>query len=152
MQIFLIRHGDAELEADSDALRMLSSRGKADCWNIARQLSGRQGDVDTMLVSPYLRARQTAEQLANVVSISNIKESEDLLPEAEVSRALNLVQACQADSVIVVSHNPLVSRLLSLIVEGSKHAEYYLATSQLVCVDAEVPGPGCGSIRYELLP
>lgn len=112
MQLFLIRHGDVELEADSDALRMLSSRGKAEVWSTARAL----------------------------------------LPDADVSQALDLLEACRADSVLVVSHNPLVSRLLSLLVQGSSNADRYLDTSQLVCVETDLPAPGCGVIQYELLP
>ncbi len=152
MRILLLRHGDAEAEADSDALRNLSSRGKADVWNVARQLASRQDELQTMLVSPYLRARQTAEQVANVVSINSIKESDKLIPEADSRQALALLEQAAGDSLLVVSHNPLVSRLLSLLVAGSPGADRYLDTSQLVCVETELIAPGCGRILYELLP
>jgi phosphohistidine phosphatase len=152
VRVFLLRHGDAEFEADSDALRNLSSRGKADVWNVARELASRQDELQTMLVSPYLRARQTAEQVANVVSINSIKESDKLTPEADSSQALALLEQASSDSLLVVSHNPLVSRLLSLLVQGSPQPDHYLDTGQLVCVETEVIAPGCGRILYELLP
>jgi phosphohistidine phosphatase len=152
VRIFLLRHGDAGFEADSDALRTLSSRGKADVWNVARQLASRQDELQTMLVSPYLRARQTAEQFANVVSINSIKESDKLTPEADSGQALALLEQNASDSLLVVSHNPLVSRLISLLVEGSPQPDHYLDTSQLACVETEVIAPGCGRMLYELLP
>ncbi len=69
MQVFIMRHGDAALDAASDAQRPLTLCGQDESRQIASWLSEQSVDIDQILVSPYLRARQTLEVVREVMAL-----------------------------------------------------------------------------------
>ncbi|KTT42489.1 phosphohistidine phosphatase, partial [Pseudomonas oryzihabitans] len=58
MKLWLLRHGEAEARAPSDELRELTVAGRAAVLRSAAQLQ--DADLQLILASPYVRARQTA--------------------------------------------------------------------------------------------
>src|SRR5690349_12476496 len=78
MQVFIMRHGDAALEAASDSVRPLTLCGCNESRQMANWLNSQTPDIERVLVSPYLRAQQT---LATVREAFPLPESQDVLPE-----------------------------------------------------------------------
>lgn len=70
MQVFIMRHGDAALDAASDAQRPLTLCGQDESRQIASWLNDQSVDVDRVLVSPYLRAGQTLAVVREVLDPS----------------------------------------------------------------------------------
>jgi phosphohistidine phosphatase len=72
--IYLLRHGDAEQEADDDATRRLTEKGERQADIAGRALAALGIKLDACLSSPKLRAEQTAriacEQLGVEVEIA----------------------------------------------------------------------------------
>ena len=64
MNIILMRHGEAQLSARSDAGRNLTARGESQVRACANQAYADQKDslmmVELIVASPFLRAQQTA--------------------------------------------------------------------------------------------
>lgn len=152
MLIFLLRHGQAESHAASDRVRALTERGREDNAATAMQLLPRQPEIAQGMVSPYLRARQTADDIEAFYKGLQFSESEKLIPDADLDELVTLLSGFDCDSLLLVGHNPLISRLMSYLVEGEHSAGRYLDTSQLVCIDTPVVAPGCGVIKYSLSP
>lgn len=118
MQLYLVRHGDAvpEEEAGSDRDRWLSSRGREAARILARLLKEQDVQPDAILASPLPRAVQTAELIAQGLDYLGIIVSRrSLEPSAQPRVAANDIQAA-GSSVIVVSHEPIISSLGAYLV------------------------------------
>ncbi len=59
MKLWILRHGQAEPHAATDAKRPLTEEGRQEALRMAQRLQ--QEPLDIILASPYLRAQQTAE-------------------------------------------------------------------------------------------
>ena len=117
MQVFIMRHGDAALEAASDAVRPLTLCGCDESRQMASWLNSKMPEIDKVLVSPYLRAGQT---LATVREALKLPEGQEVLPELTPGGDPGMV-ACHLQAlaiqgvhaVLVISHLPLVGYLVS---------------------------------------
>lgn len=116
MDVLVVRHGvaqdrvEAESQGVTDAERPLTADGQRRMKGVARGLSKRVPEVDILISSPLLRARQTAELLRERYRGLGCIESEALLPEAE-PEALGQVLSGHASQrvVAVVGHEPHLS-------------------------------------------
>ena len=117
MQVFIMRHGDAALDAASDSVRPLTPCGCDESRQMATWLKGQKVDVERVLVSPFLRAEQTLDEVGECM---HLPDNVDVLPELTPCGDVGLVSAyLQAlanegvSSVLVISHLPLVGYLVS---------------------------------------
>jgi len=145
-----MRHGEAESIATSDRLRALTRRGRADNVSVAKSWQARGPVPGVILSSPFLRAMQTAEQLAEAFAIDSITQSDLLTPDADVPTLMALIEQHLHHQPLLVGHNPLLSRLLAELTGDAHGSELYLDTSELVCLDTEVVAPSCAVIKFQL--
>ncbi|NAX23360.1 phosphohistidine phosphatase SixA, partial [Vibrio sp. V39_P1S14PM300] len=109
MKIFIMRHGEAEHFAASDAERALTTRGISESVAVARACN-EQGitEFDKVLISPYLRAQQTWQQIQPMFKTSAISTSEDITPYGQSDLVFDylcaLIEVEQPQSVLLVSH------------------------------------------------
>lgn len=72
MNLYLIRHAIAVDEGDpeyaQDSLRPLTEKGRKKMRQIARGLRALGAEFDLIVSSPYVRARETAEILSDVLT------------------------------------------------------------------------------------
>jgi phosphohistidine phosphatase len=54
--------------------------------------------------------------------------------------------------LLIVSHNPFLSNLLSLMVDGTMESHRYVANATLHCLSMDIVAPGCAKIAYTLEP
>lgn len=150
VNLYLVRHGEAESAAASDSERSLTEVGSQQNRQVAEQFAARQAAIDLALVSPLRRARETAADLEAVLGDLNFQESRLIIPDAEPVQLIEFIADQQIESALLVGHNPLLSRLLSLLLEGDLHSGPGLATSDLVAVSMDVMAPACGELNYIL--
>lgn len=160
MQLYLVRHGEAEPAAATDSQRKLTSRGEAEASAMARQLAerlrprseqvGGEAAISDALVSPYVRARQTADCLHAELPALSFEESALLVPEGDPRELLDYLDERGVERVLLVGHNPLLSDVASILISGRKDSSVALDTSQLLCIDAEHIGPGQGTLRFQI--
>ena len=117
MQVFIMRHGDAVLEAASDAVRPLTVTGCDETRLMATWLKSQQVKIDCVLVSPFLRAEQTLEIVGETLTLpAQTDVLAELTPCGDVGRVGDYIEALAGEgvnSVLVVSHLPLVGYLVS---------------------------------------
>lgn len=116
MNLFLIRHGDAEKSVfgQKDSERKLTEKGK-DSTKIAAQNWKRIiPKFDYILSSPYIRAIQTAEIIA-----SNFNYTDKLITDNKLScgsrfeNVVELVNSLEGTNIAYVGHQPDLSNHLS---------------------------------------
>ncbi|CAH6659743.1 phosphohistidine phosphatase SixA [Pseudocitrobacter vendiensis] len=144
MQVFIMRHGDAALEAASDSVRPLTGCGCDESRQMATWLKGQKVDIERVLVSPFLRAEQTLDVVGECMYLP---EDVEVLPELTPCGDIGLVGAyLQAlanegiASVLVISHLPLVGYLVSELCPGETPPMF--TTSAIACVTLEADGLG----------
>lgn len=85
MQVFIMRHGDAALDAASDSVRPLTTNGCDESRLMANWLKGQKVEIERVLVSPFLRAEQTLEEVGDCLNLPS---------SAEVSAGVNTLRRC----------------------------------------------------------
>src|SRR3954462_11506561 len=78
VRLFVVRHAEAA-PGDPDELRPLTDGGRAAARALADRFAGR--DLDAVLSSPLLRARETAEAIARAAGVT-AEPDERLAPGA----------------------------------------------------------------------
>ncbi|MFA0078140.1 phosphohistidine phosphatase SixA [Vibrio artabrorum] len=141
MKIFIMRHGEAEHFANSDAERALTKRGKIASLAVA-QAAAEQGfnQFDKVLVSPYLRAQETWLEISQVFSGKKVETSDDITPYGISSDVFDLTLALadveKLETILFVSHLPLVGYLTAEFVTGM--APPMFPTSGLACIEFDL--------------
>ncbi len=108
MLLFLVRHAHSD-PGDPDDLRSLSTRGRKEARVLAERLAAHATPPRLVLSSPLLRARETAETIAEAVS-ADLLIDEHLAPGTTVEGLRDAVAG--ADGVVVaVCHQPDCSEI-----------------------------------------
>ena len=143
MLLYLLRHGKAELghAGEPDSSRRLTEEGK----QLSRQVLARAAAAglkpQTVLVSPYIRAGETAEIARELLGLSQTAlPSNALVPDAHPETLWDEVRLHQQDQqVLLVGHNPLLSEFLTLLLGAGAYA-IDLKTAGLACVEVGSAG------------
>lgn len=152
MKLFIMRHGEASFDAPSDAQRVLTPRGAMQTLQVFEALAAQLG-VDVfgpeLLVwqSTLVRAQQSAKIGADLLGYQ--AQTQDFLcPDSRPERVLDALLALPVNSaVLLVSHQPLVGNLLSLLCEGHLYQPYPFTTSELLYLECELPARGLAQIK-----
>lgn len=121
MNLYLVRHGIAvshySAGYEEDSQRPLTDKGRAKMRDIARGLKVLGVHPALIMSSPYVRARQTAEILKEVLGLAEpLAFTENLLPLAHPDHMWEELRTQQAlDSVALVGHEPNMSALTNLL-------------------------------------
>lgn len=114
MQCYLVRHGEAKLET-GDPARPLSDRGREEVTRVARHVGALELKLAEIRHSGKLRARQTAEIMAEFISpAKGVREMEGLAPGDHPAKAQAEIVAAR-EPVMLVGHLPHLSRLASAL-------------------------------------
>jgi phosphohistidine phosphatase len=113
MELILWRHADAEF-GKPDGERRLTDKGLKQAARMAKWLAARLPEHYEMMVSPAVRAQQTASALA---------EQFKTVPDLDTSgNAQSLLRACgwpRGGCVIAVGHQPTMGEAAALLLAGT---------------------------------
>jgi phosphohistidine phosphatase len=120
-QLFLLRHadaGDPEAWSGDDAARPLSAKGREQAERLATFLHGVRLAVDAVISSPKVRARETAEIVADGIGQAGKVRIDDRLGGGVRPATVDDVvrDAGSPQRVVIVGHDPDFSELLSTLV------------------------------------
>lgn len=131
MNIYIIRHAiaiDEGTEGFEDSERPLTDNGRKKMRQIARGLRALGVGVDLIISSPYVRARETADVLADVLRMKQKAAiSENLLPLGDPDLLISEInEKYSVDSIAIVGHEPNLSTLTGLLIsENAKVSMTY---------------------------
>ena len=122
MEIYLVRHGEAESEL-VEPTQPLRERGRADVTRIARHAARIKVAVAEIRHSTKLRAKQTAEIFAaHLEPVHGLRETDDLEPTYDPGKAQDAIETA-AEPLMLVGHLPHLGRLASLLLAGDPNRE-----------------------------
>jgi|HubBroStandDraft_5_1064220.scaffolds.fasta_scaffold109206_2 phosphohistidine phosphatase len=124
MHLYLVRHAiaaepDAKRWPD-DRQRPLTAAGARRFKRTAGTLTAlieSAGKVDRLLTSPLARARETA-RLLHKAGLPDVIEESVLAPGRTAARVLAVLRAHDAQSIVLVGHEPDLGRLLAVCIAG----------------------------------
>jgi phosphohistidine phosphatase len=149
MDLWLIRHAAAAPASlgMGDAARPLTPAGARGMRRVGRALRRRGVVFDRLLVSPALRALDTAECLARLV-----REEIEVAPVLARAPDARLLASLQGERLALVGHEPWLSELCAWLVVGepARAALFEIGKGTLVHLAGE---PRAGAMRLvELSP
>ena len=141
MHIIIMRHGDAEPFKKNDITRNLTDFGLQQAAEAGRWLNdyySKSNGIEMALVSPYIRAQQTFEQLNLKVKVEKMHISEDITPDGNPQLVHDHIDYLVEEkkltrNLLIVSHMPFVSFLSDELL--TKKVSLLFATSSLVIID-----------------
>lgn len=141
MKLWLLRHGEAEARARTDAERNLTAAGRLEVQTSAAHLQGQP--LDVILVSPYVRAQQTAEIVRQILDFSGPVETVPwLTPESDPDDAMLYLDRRSESDVLLVTHQPFVGVLGGWLVHGHRDTPLPMATASLAELEGEYLAAG----------
>jgi phosphohistidine phosphatase len=160
MELYILRHGIAAERGiggePSDSQRPLTPDGIKKLRRIVGAMQSLDLTFDLILSSPYARARQTADIVAKGLGLERALELSALLEPGADLEALIADLASRrkdADRVLVVGHEPMLSSLISLLVSGDTDLEITLKKGGLCKLAIRTISPGrCATLEWLLAP
>lgn len=150
MELFVIRHAEAvprgKGDVNSDEDRPLTEHGHAQTRALAAAL-GRGGvQLEVVLTSPLLRARQTAEGLLGSLPDPKpeLRVCEELSPDCKTSKLARVLRKMGRESIALVGHQPDLSGHVAWLI-GSKKAQLDMdkaGLARVTCTGAADKGSG----------
>ena len=160
MNLFLLRHG---LAVDSskpgfkkDADRPLTPKGKQRLWRVAEAMEEMDLEFEAIISSPFVRAAQTADIIAEAFEIrKKLSTSDHLTPNGNPKLLLEHLNQLEPapKGVLLVGHEPSLSQLIGLLVAGNTNALIDLKKGALCKLEIENLRCGrCATLAWLLTP
>jgi phosphohistidine phosphatase len=156
MLIHLLRHAEAEDVSPTgrDPDRRLTEEGRKRMRAIAKAIAKLDPGYEAVLVSPFVRARQTAEPVAEACGFERpFTETKNLAPNAEPIEVLHELARLRPVSALLVGHQPHFGRLFGLLLSGRPDLEIPLKKAGLAAFEAPSdPSLGPSELKFLLPP
>ena len=151
MQIFVLRHGQAEPQQTTDEARNLTAKGRSDVISSVSNSLAEMHNVEEIWSSSLIRAVQTSNIARDILAAKNlslpIKITDLITPEADPILLFDSLQKSKLSSVLVVSHQPFIGKFLDVFC-GSPLGTHSVDTSSLALVECDIAAQACGDLRW----
>src|SRR4249919_3439651 len=124
MNLYIVRHAIAVEHGtpgyEDDSQRPLTDNGRKKMKKITRSLDRLGIQLDVILTSPYVRARDTAKILGDRFAMTDkIYLSENLIPPGNFEALVfEIHEKYDLANVALVGHEPMLSSLISWLTTG----------------------------------
>lgn len=151
MELFVLRHGQAEPQQTTDEARNLTAKGRADvAFSVRHSIADLIG-VQEIWASPLVRAQQTATIVRDLLAGEGvnvkIRTTPLIVPEADTQQVFDALLATSATSILFASHMPFVGDFIDQFC-GSAPGFHSMNTSSLACIDYELAAGNLGRLRW----
>lgn len=151
MHLYLMRHGEAgsPIMGTDDSLRPLTDEGTARLRTEATTLRAWKVKIDVILSSPFTRARQTADIIAEAYGLP-VKDDKRLAAgEFDLAALGDLLVEYADERLLVTGHEPDFSTVLSDLVGGGR---FEFAKGGLARVEINNPHLAVGTLQWFITP
>lgn len=151
MNVIFLRHATAEeVSDDGDGARRLTRAGHAEAKASANAIKGLGYKVGLILTSPLVRARQTAEAVAEAFPKAIMEDADELAPAdpfrpERVKRRITDLMKHGVDTVVMVGHAPSIDQCVAVLTAGKAEAGISLSKAGAAGVELPVKGSPTGA-------
>ncbi|MDF0733226.1 phosphohistidine phosphatase SixA [Pseudomonas entomophila] len=146
MKLWVLRHGEAEPRANTDAERRLTAHGREQVLRSAAHLLGQP--LQAIIASPYVRAQQTAALVHKALGFPEpLRTVPWLTPDSDVRQVIGEIERLGLEQVLLVSHQPLVGALVASLEQGSAQHPAPMSTASLAQLEGDWPLAGLMALR-----
>ncbi len=157
MQLYLVRHADAQPigggGAADDAQRPLTALGQQQAHGLAEKLLKQGVTLEAIVTSPLVRARQTAEGIAQGwPQAVSLHVCDDLAPCGKRRNIIKFAKKLGVENIALVGHQPDLEELAAWLI-GSRKAQIVIekaGVAAIACGD-EID-KGMGTLGWLLTP
>ena len=154
MELYLMRHGEAVLEAENP--EPLSREGVAQIQTAAAAMKRLGIALDVIVCSPKRRAHQTAALVGEGVNYpySDIMTTEAVNPTAPGEDAIDFLrQYRESRAVLIAGHLPSLEEIASLLLTGGRsRVNIHFDNGCLCRLDLPDLAAPAAELRYHLAP
>lgn len=155
-ELYLIRHAIAEERGDAwpdDSKRPLTDDGKSAMRKAARGFARLGEPLDVVLTSPYTRARQTAEIVANEFDTRpQLVVADSLTPSGTFQGVLtDLEKLAKKSRIALIGHEPSIGELAARFAGLRRPLEFKKGAICRIDVKT-LPPAGPGALRWFATP
>ena len=150
MIVYLLRHGDAEpaSEAVAEFDRKLTDKGVKQSKRVGKALARLELRPNAIITSPLVRARQTAELVADALGLE-VAEDERLECGARWQDLQQVVEdRAPGEAVMFVGHEPDFSEIVRVLTGG----EIDVKKAGVACVECSGIAPDAGVLLWHVPP
>lgn len=136
MKLYLTQHGEAKSEVE-DPERSLTPRGEKEVMGVSKAASGLHIMPSKVYHSGKLRAKQTAEIVANELKIPdlNVQSVQGLNPNDDIHPWAERISK-EKEDLMFAGHLPFLEKLTSFLLCGNENARLVLFRyGAIVCLD-----------------
>ena len=157
MDLFILRHAIAEERSprwSDDSKRPLTEEGAEKMREVAKGMKVMELEFDLILSSPYVRAKETADIVADVYD-AKVHTSKHL---ESGGNAKTLIQELNSEyqsktSVLLVGHEPDLGHLVSLLCSGKEEFSVTFKKAGLCKLSvAKLIHGKCASLEWLMTP
>ena len=149
-----VEPGTPGFENDED--RPLIPKGERRLRAAAAAMKKMELSCDLVLSSPLVRARQTADIVARELKLKDqLQVSNALAPGGSMKTLVKQLSGWQPapENVLLVGHEPYLSRLISLLISGEDHTTVAMKKGGLCKLETVDLRPGlCARLAWLLTP
>ncbi|MBV8151867.1 MAG: phosphohistidine phosphatase SixA [Candidatus Eremiobacteraeota bacterium] len=154
MKIYFLRHGEAgdrETWKGDDNERPLTDDGIERMKREAKAICNLDLDLDAIVTSPLVRAKQTAEIVAKALDLKDkLVEDPDVGLDLDVKRLQGvLTKFPKAEGIMLVGHDPSMSETIGRLIGD---ARVILKKGGMACVEVRDPASGRGELAWLVPP
>jgi phosphohistidine phosphatase len=156
MTLHLMRHAEA-LDIGTDGIahdedRKLSDKGRRQARRMGVLLKRLHVKIDTVLASPALRARETAEIVLRAMSAdAQIRLADSLQPTGHSREMWEDIRRTGGEKILVVGHLPSLATLADALLGISRENAIWFHKSTLATLQCELSPHQKPHARLELL-
>jgi phosphohistidine phosphatase len=160
MELLIVRHGPAgnaeekaawKRSGRPDSERPLTKEGRRKTRDAAAGLSRLVDGFALVATSPWARAAQTAGLVARALG-ADLVECPALIPGTPLEDALAWLKTRRKERLVLVGHDPHLSRLASWLMTGRDHPVLRLKKPQALLLEARTLAPGGAELVWSLPP
>lgn len=119
MKLYLTQHGEAHSK-EQDPNRPLNQKGVTDIEHVAKFLKRADIQVNRIIHSGKLRARQTAGYFAEQIAVDIELETRNTINPKDSPESLARQCNSWEEDTLIVGHLPFLSRLVSYLIAGDE--------------------------------
>ena len=160
MELYILRHaialphGTAGYDQDSD--RPLTPKGAKKMRSISKGMQALGINFDLILSSPFMRAKETADIVANTFKAQKkLKFSDTLAVDGNPSELIDELNDKHSshEAVMLVGHEPYLSELVSMLISGDLRVKTTMKKGGLCKLSASSLQYGhCATLEWLLAP